>query len=172
MADTWKSWYSQKLPSLPPWHHDIQFSSQRLRGAGVWQWYPIPESEGSRPETKLENTAVPMAYRAYRSWFPWKAPANCPNTGHSLDSFCCILQNFGSWKYILENGGRCSPSTVYWSLPRPPSRYTNSSQGEHAERAPRPPWDPYRSMLWPAVVILMHPLPLASQGDGSTIDPG
>ena len=69
--------------------------------------------------------------------FHGKHLLGCPNTGHSLDSFCCVcvLQNFGSWKYILENGGRCSPSTVYWSLPRPPSRYTNNSQGEHAERA-------------------------------------
>ena len=66
--NTWQTPDILKNRHPSPWHEQkpCSFSSRRLRGAGVWQWYPVPESEGSRPETKLDNTPMP----AYRSWFP------------------------------------------------------------------------------------------------------
>ena len=89
-----------------------RLSSRRLHGAGVWQWYPVPESEGSRPETKLDNTPMPMAAMENGHGKHLLMPKHRSLSGLFLLHF--FLDFFlGSWKYILENGGRCSPSTVY-----------------------------------------------------------
>ena len=101
----------------------------------------------------------------YRSWFPWKAPARLPQHRSLSGFFLLRLRSPKFWllEVHLGNGGRCSPSTVYWSLPRPPSRYTNNSQGEHAERACSCPneihIDPWRGLLWSSGCILTSGLP-------------